>query len=86
MKLSLSKLGGVIITCALLLSACTAPGRSEEALQKAGFTEIQTTGYSAFACSDSDDYHTGFRAKNPQGVVVTGTVCCGWLKSCTIRF
>ena len=75
-----------LIIAALFIAGCTDEGRSAETLRKAGFTEIQTTGYSLFACSDDDNFHTGFRAKNPQGVVVEGTVCCGVFKSCTIRF
>ena len=70
----------------LCLASCTDEQRTRETLSKACFTEIQTTGYSWLACSDSDDFHTGFRAKNPNGVVVEGTVCCGMMKACTIRF
>jgi hypothetical protein len=55
-------------------------------LEKAGYSEIQTTGYAAFECGKDDDFHTGFRAKNPAGTLVEGTVCCGFLKGCTIRF
>jgi hypothetical protein len=65
---------------------CTDESATRETLRKAGFTEVQTTGYSAFACSEDDNFSTGFRAKNPQGQVVEGTVCCGFLKSCTVRF
>lgn len=80
----------ILISCVVWISlaavGCTDDQRTRETLTKAGFTEIETTGFQYFACSDSDDYHTGFRAKNPQGVVVTGVVCCGIMKSCTIRF
>lgn len=31
-------------------------------------------------------FTTGFVATNPQGMRVEGVVCCGWLKSCTVRF
>lgn len=76
----------LIALAALTLIACTDDSRTIQTLQKQGFTEIQTTGYDMFACSDDDSYHTGFRAKNPQGQVVTGTVCCGMMKSCTVRW
>jgi hypothetical protein len=33
-----------------------------------------------------DNFATGFTAKNPQGRQVFGTVCCGIMKACTIRF
>jgi hypothetical protein len=55
-------------------------------LEKSGFTDIQTTGYVWMACSDDDGTHTGFLAKNPQGVIVEGVACCGWMKACTVRF
>jgi len=69
-----------------LLSGCTAPERSTVALQKAGYSDIQTTGHSWFECGKDDKFSTGFKARNPVGVGVSGTVCCGWFKSCTIRF
>lgn len=68
------------------LWACTDSERSVQTLEQAGFTDIQTTGYVVFACSDDDSYHTGFRAKNARGQPVTGVVCCGVFKSCTVRF
>lgn len=76
----------ILLSCLLVLAACTDDSATKSTLQKAGYTDIQTTGYDMFACSDSDTFSTGFRAKNPQGQVVTGVVCCGLLKSCTIRF
>lgn len=76
----------LITLAVLILIGCTDESRTIHTLQKQGFTEIQTTGYDMFACSDDDAYHTGFRAKNPQGQVVTGTVCCGVMKSCTVRW
>ena len=47
---------------------------------------VKFTGYDAFSCSQDDTFHTGFVAKNPKGDTVKGTVCCGVLKSCTVRF
>lgn len=66
---------------------CTDESATVKTLRSAGYTEIRTTGYEWFECSDDDTYHTGFIAKNPQGQQVSGTVCCGLLaKGCTIRF
>lgn len=70
----------------LLLTGCTSDNRSIKTLNKAGYTNIKTTGYKIFACGKGDYFHTGFRAKNAGGQVVTGTVCCGVIKGCTIRF
>lgn len=72
--------------CALSLS-CTDEGKTRETLEMHGFTNIQTTGYSPFTCGDKESFATGFRATNPAGRVVQGTVCCGlWGKGCTVRF
>lgn len=68
------------------LCACTDESASTRTLKDSGFTDIRLTGYSYFACSDDDTFHTGFTAKNSQGREVSGVVCCGWLKSCTVRF
>jgi hypothetical protein len=75
-----------LLLTALLTIGCTCEDSSAQALRGHGFTDIQWTGYSFFACSDSDTFSTGFRAKNPKGETVEGTVCCGWLKNCTVRF
>jgi len=69
-----------------ILSACTNSNKTRETLESSGFTDIEITGYSPFSCSEDDTYKTGFRAKNPKGNPVKGTVCCGLLKNCTIRF
>lgn len=83
MKLSLIT---ATIAC-FMLAGCTDESATIRTLDNAGYTEIQTTGYSWFQCGDDDTFHTGFRAKNPAGKMVEGTVCCGaWSKGCTIRF
>lgn len=76
-----------IITLLLLtlVAGCTDEPRSRRVLEEAGYSSIQITGYAFGECSDSDDYHTEFSAKGPTGKSVTGAVCCGIVKSCTIR-
>lgn len=76
----------VILILLVLLVACTNKDRSRETLEKAGYTDINLGGYDAFSCSDSDTYATKFTARNPNGMRVSGVVCCGLTKSCTIRF
>lgn len=77
----------LVLLAALLLAACTNPTDATKALDDLGFTEIQIGGYAWFACSKDDFYHTSFTAKNPQGKIVTGTVCSGmWFKNSTVRF
>jgi hypothetical protein len=76
-----------LLLLALTIVACTNESDTIRTLQSAGYSEITTTGYSAWACGDDDTFSTGFRAKNPVGTFVEGTVCCGgWTKGCTIRF
>ena len=66
--------------------ACSSPDRAKSTLEAAGFTDVQAGGYDYFACGKGDTFSTHFSAKNAQGHTVEGTVCCGWLKSCTVRF
>lgn len=62
-------------------------GKAERALEAAGYTEIEITGYPVMQCSDSDSmfFNKGFRAKSPSGQIVEGAVCCGFFKGCTVR-
>jgi len=76
----------VFTLIALVAAACSNEPSSRRALTAYGFTDIQLTGYQLFGCSEDDIYHTGFVARNPQGNIVEGVVCCGALKNCTVRF
>ena len=76
----------LIMTCLILIS-CTNEKDANKALESFGFTDIEMTGFKWFACSDSDFYHTGFTALNPQKNKVNGTVCSGlFFKNSTVRF
>jgi hypothetical protein len=59
---------------------------ANETLIKAGFTDPVITGIGYFDCSRDDISMMRFEATNPQGIRVQGTVCCGLLKRCTIRY
>ncbi len=74
------------IALALLCLSCTDDDRTIQTLNNAGFTDIETTGYEFFDCSEDDTFKTGFKAKNINGMPVSGTVCCGMMKNCTIRY
>ena len=77
----------MIVTALVLGAACTDDANTIRTLRAAGFSDIQTTGWSPFVCGDDDQFETGFRAVNPAGHVVTGTVWCGLItKGCTVRF
>lgn len=69
-----------------LCSACTDEDAARSALTKQGFTDINVGGYAFMSCSDDDTFKTKFSAKNPNGVRVDGVVCCGIMKSCTVRW
>lgn len=78
-----------ILALVLLSSvACEPPkDRVRAALDAYGFTDVSLDDYSAFGCSDSDEYlGQKFTAKNPAGRQVKGVVCCGVWKACTVRF
>lgn len=75
-----------LMIASLLLVSCTDEARTRQTLESSGFTDITVGGYDPFACGEHDYYNTQFTAKNPLGKMVSGTVCCGALKSCTVRF
>lgn len=71
----------------VVLAGCTDESHSRKTLRSSGYSDIEITGYNWLECGEGDAFHTGFRAKNPRGETVEGTVCCGLAtKGCTIRF
>jgi len=77
----------MILAIFLLFCGCTDPQHATKILSDQGYKDIRITGYSFFACSEHDFYHTGFQAKSPTGTPVSGTVCAGLIfKNSTIRF
>lgn len=79
------KLKTLLLCAVLVLSACTDEERAKRVLEEAGYTQVVITGYDWAACSEDDTYSTGVIAVGPTGKSVTGTVCCGLMKNCTIR-
>lgn len=75
----------ILAMLVLCLTACTDSDKATRTLQQAGYTDIHTTGYVIFGCSEDDQYHTSFVAKGPTGVATTGVVCGGVFKGSTIR-
>lgn len=74
------------VVLAFSLSACAAPDASREALVSAGYTRISIGGPSLWGCDRNDVYSTEFTADNANGKRVSGVVCCGLLKFCTIKY
>lgn len=72
-----------------LIPTCGACNVSEEhattILAPQGFTEVHTQGYAWIGCGD-DTFGSHFTAVNAAGEPVEGVICCGWLKSCTVRW
>lgn len=76
----------LITLAALTFVACTDDSRTRDVLEKQGFTDVHVDGYAWMACSEDDHFATAFTAKNPQGRTVSGAVCCGAWKNCTVRW
>jgi len=74
-----------LVTLLTVIAACTTPNKAEEVLLQQGYTDIETKGYAPFACSEDDTFATRFTARAPNGEDVSGAVCCGVLKRCTVR-
>jgi len=69
------------------LTACSNSDDAVRALDGAGYTAVETHGWSAFACSRDDFFSTKFTATNPNGKRVSGAVCSGlFFKNAKITF
>lgn len=75
----------IVIAAAIIVSGCTDATSAKRALEQAGYSNVQTTGYSFFGCDEKDTYHTGFIAQGPTGKPAEGVVCAGVFKGSTIR-
>lgn len=75
------------LMCAVpVCGGCDANDEVREVLEPQGFTDINPTGYEFFACGKDDSFNSGFTATSVTGERVSGVVCCGLLKSCTVRW
>lgn len=70
-------------------------GRFQNTLRSEGIRNGQDTGFNFFECGYGDEWVSGFTGdvtrtrKDGEGVetlTVSGTVCCGLLKGCTVRW
>jgi major membrane immunogen (membrane-anchored lipoprotein) len=75
----------IILILTTLITSCTSPDSTTRIVSDAGYTNVQTTGYRIFGCSDDDTFRTGFQAISANGKKVSGVVCGGILKGSTIR-
>lgn len=60
--------------------------RAQNALKANGFKKAQLGESERRRCGEGDRYGKHFTAKNVNNEDVSGVVCCGWNKGCTIRF
>jgi hypothetical protein len=94
----LSYLAIVTVVCGALIGGvwCNCVGfaagdDARDALENAGYIDIQLHAPAKYKCSEKDTFSNTFTATNPRGSRVDGVVCCGWSagcagKACTIRF
>jgi hypothetical protein len=77
----------IIILAALFQRCIVSDGEAKTAIVRAGFAKPVITGSNWVACREGDKMiGADFEAINASSQKVSGTVCCGILKGCTIRF
>ena len=72
----------IATVCALAIVGCTREDDTKRVLESSGYTNIEITGYRPFM---GETFSTGFKAKAPNGQIVTGAVTRGIFKGNTIR-
>ena len=76
-----------ILIVALLVSAsCVDDDATRNAAQAIGLRDVVPGDYAPLSCGKDDSYSQHFTATNINGDRVSGVVCCGLYKSCTVRF
>ena len=87
MKSKLYAIAAIIIAiyCISMIfpHGCIKPDETKRVLVESGYSNVEITGWRAFA--GEDFYATGFRATSLNGKTVTGVVTSGFLKGNTIR-
>lgn len=75
-----------LLIAGLCLVGCTDDQATVNAARAIGLRDVQPLDYAPFSCGQDDQYAQHFTATNINGQRVSGVVCCGLLKSCTVRF
>lgn len=70
----------------LFLAACTNDRDTANAARAIGLSDVVPAGYAPVSCGSGDTHAQHFTARNIHGERVSGVVCCGLWKSCTVRF
>lgn len=80
-------MAAVLGLSALFAGCFTGDDEARRAAEAAGMSDVRLDGTAWFACnSDQDKTGLRFTATNPRGQRVSGVVCCGILKGCTVRW
>lgn len=84
-------IGGVIlfiVAMTFLLPVCCGVSDHDaaRAFEAAGLENAKVGGYAFLSCSEDDSYKSHFTATNAKGAQVEGVICCGVMKSCTLRY
>lgn len=75
-----------VVLIGIQIGNWTRADKATDTLEAEGYTEIVPGDHSWFVCGQGDVSATSFAATNPLGKRVTGTVCCGLFKGCTVRY
>lgn len=79
----------VMLIAIVFVLSCTSDNDFENGkhqLEAQGYTNIEYTGYEYFCCSEDDQFSTGFKATDKNGLKVKGCFCSSLGKGLTIRF
>ena len=75
----------VVLMCLGPLGVYDKPRASIQSLQSAGYSKVVLGNHAFMQCAGEDISALYFSAKNADGTKVTGVVCCGIFKACTVR-
>jgi hypothetical protein len=88
-KIRLLATATVVVIFGLITATCGVATRQSEArrtVERSGLSDVKAGGLNFWECGQNDKIGRDFTATNTQGARVSGVVCCGYWKSCTIRW
>ena len=78
---------GTIVALFTVICFGSDPGlMALEAAEASGISGPEIEGWAWFGCSEDDTFSYKVSGTNVRGDDITATVCCGILKSCTVRY
>jgi len=78
----------ILVLVIITISGCMNASDSTviRAAESAGLHDVKPTGLAPMSCAEDDMFRSHFTATRADGRKVEGSVCCGVLKDCTVRF